>query len=281
MTTVRQILRCTRRLSQIQESGVKLLNRSARCASTQARQKIIEDENGKKIFPSPYGEFTPTEISTQEFIWKNIDKFADKTALVCSITGRKYTYSESRDAANYVARSLLNMGLKKGDVVALVAPNYPESILSFLGTLEADLVVTTVNPFYTVDEIRRQLKDSGSKAVITVAEIARSTLEAAKDALPPASPVIVIDDGTGPIPEGTIPFKDLIERGKTLPPVKQSQMSANDVAVLPYSSGTTGLPKGVMLTHRNLVSNMEMVEHTAKDTMWKPTSGSVIALMNR
>ena len=268
MTSVRQILRCTQRVIQLQESGVKLLNRSARCASTQARHKIIEDENGKKIFPSPYGDVTPSEMHIQEFIWKNIDKHANKTALVCAVTGRKYTFSETRDAANYVGRSLLNMGLKKRDVVALVAPNYPETIISFLGTVDADLIVTTVNPFYTADEIKRQLKDSGAKAVITVAEIARTTLEAATGALPPGSPFIVIEDGTGPIPEGTIPFKDLIERGKSLPVLKQSDMSIHDMAVLPYSSGTTGLPKGVMLTHRNIVSNMEMVERTAKGKMW-------------
>lgn len=68
------------------------------------------------------------------------------------MTGRKYTYSQARDAANYIARSLLDMGLKKGDVVALIAPNYPETILSFLGISEADMVVTTVNPFYTAGE---------------------------------------------------------------------------------------------------------------------------------
>lgn len=84
MTSVRQILRCTQRLVQLQESGAKLLNRSVRCASTQARHKIIEDENGKKIFPSPYGDVTPCEMHIQEFIWKNIDKYANKTALVIS-----------------------------------------------------------------------------------------------------------------------------------------------------------------------------------------------------
>lgn len=68
------------------------------------------------------------------------------------MTGKKYTYSEARDAANYIARSLINMGLRKGDTVALVAPNYPDTILAFLGILEADLVVTTVNPFYTTGE---------------------------------------------------------------------------------------------------------------------------------
>lgn len=75
---------------------------------------------------------------------------------VCSVTGRTYTFSEARDAANYVARSLLNKGLRKGDVVALIAPNYPETILSFLGILEADLVVTTVNPYYTPGELTLQ-----------------------------------------------------------------------------------------------------------------------------
>lgn len=60
---------------------------------------------------------------------------------------------------------------------------------------------------FRTDEIKRQLKDSGAKAVITVAEIARTTLEAATGALPPGSPFIVIEDGSGPIPEGTIPFK--------------------------------------------------------------------------
>lgn len=68
------------------------------------------------------------------------------------MTGKKYTYSEARDATNYIARSLINMGLRKGDVVALITPNYPEAILGAIGILEAGLIITTVNPAYTSSE---------------------------------------------------------------------------------------------------------------------------------
>lgn len=269
MTAVRQIVRYARRLGQITESGAKVLNRSTRCASTQPQRKIIEDENGKKIFPSPYGEITPCQSFIHDYVWKDVERHANYTALVCAVTGREYTYSEARDAANYIARSLLSMGLRKGDVVALVAPNYPESILAFLGIVEADLIITTVNPYYTAEEISRQLKDSRAKAMITVAEIADVALEAAKDSLAPGAHIVVIEDGTGPIPQGTLPFKDLVARGKTLPPLKYTQRSIEDTAILPYSSGTTGLPKGVMLTHKNLVSNMEMLRVAGGEMVWR------------
>lgn len=271
MTTVRQILRYARRLGNLPE-GSKILNRSARCASTQAQQKIIENENGKRVFVSPYGEYSFPDMFTHDYVWRNLHEYANRTALVCSVTGRKYTYSQARDAANYIARSLLNLGLRKGDVVALISPNYPETILALLGSLEADLIVTTVNPFYTPEEIAGQLKNSGTKAIITVTEIAKNVAAAAKSSLAPGVPFMVIDDGTGPLPEGVIPFLDLIARGKSLPPLKSSHDNVNDVAILPYSSGTTGLPKGVMLTHKNLVSNMEMTEQTVSGRMWSFSS---------
>ncbi|XP_043523649.1 4-coumarate--CoA ligase 1-like [Frieseomelitta varia] len=272
MTSIRQILRYARKLGQISENGMKVANRSVRYASTQAQQKIVEDENGKKIFPSPYGEFTPTEMLTHEFIWKNIEIYADKIALECAVTGRKYTYSEARDATNYIARSLINMGLRKSDVVALITPNYPEAILSAIGILEADLIATTVNPNYTSNEIKRQLQSADAKAVITVVEIAQIVLEATRDTPASGAPFVVIEDGSGPIPEGTVPFKDLITRGKTLPSITRYHSSPEDVAILPFSSGTTGMPKGVMLTHNNLVANMQMVDYTCKNLLWKTTT---------
>ncbi|XP_053982458.1 uncharacterized protein LOC128878350 [Hylaeus volcanicus] len=271
MTTIKQILRYARRLGQVSESGSRVLNRAVRCASTQPQHKIIEGENGKKIFATPY-EFTYPEMCVHDYVWRKMNNYANKPALVCAVTGRRYTYSEARDAANYIARSLQNSNLKKGDVVALITPNYPEAILAFLGILEADITITTINPAYTPAEIRSQLKSSGAKVAITVAEIAQNVVQASAGLFGPGSPIMVIEDGTGPIPEGTVPFKDLITRGKTLPPLKNSQASVDDVAVLPYSSGTTGMPKGVMLTHRNLVSNMEMVDVTTRETMFLTTT---------
>ena len=156
--------------------------------------------------------------------------------------------------------------------MALISPNYPEAILGTIGILEADLIVTTMNPTYTSDEIKRQLQVANVKAIITVAEIAPIVLQASRDILASGGHLVVIEDGSGPIPDGTVPFKDLIARGKTLPPITSYRMSPDDVAILPFSSGTTGLPKGVMLTHNNLVSNMQMVEQTCEDKLWRPTT---------
>lgn len=272
MTSVKQFVRFARRLGQISESGTKVVNRFVRYASTQAQHKFIEDENGKKIFPSPFGDFTPSDTLVHEYIWKNVETFPNRIALECGITGTKYTYAKARDASNYIARSLRNMGLKKGDLVALVAPNYPETILAAVGVLEADLILTTMNPTYTIEEMKKQIKDCEANAIITVAEIAHIVLEARKNTSASSGPFVVIEDGTRSIPEGSVPFKDLITRGKTLPPITHYQMSSNDLAILPYSSGTTGMPKGVMLTHKNLVSNMEMVEYTTKERLWRHTT---------
>lgn len=75
---------------------------------------------------------------------------ADNDFQECGITGRKYTYGEARDATNYVGRSLRNLKFTEGDIIALIAPNLPEWVLAFLGILEAGLVVTTMNPYYTL-----------------------------------------------------------------------------------------------------------------------------------
>lgn len=242
-----------------------------RCASTGTQTRLVEGRNGEKIIRSQYDAPEYSNALIHEHVWRDFHDFRDMIALECAVSGRKYTYSQARDAANYVARSLTNMGLKKGDVLALIAPNYPETVMGFLGGLEAGVVITTVNPFYTVHEIGRQLKSSGANAVITSAEVADTVLEAVRSCLPPTTPFIVIEDGVKPIPNGTIPFKDLITRGKSLPNVKLTNLSNEELAVLPYSSGTTGLPKGVMLTHKNLVANMCMLDVTIPELFLRST----------
>lgn len=83
---MRQFVRYARRLGQISESGTKVVNRFVKYASTQAQHKFIEDENGKKIFPSPYGDFTPSDTLVHEHIWKNVEMFPNHIALVIYVT---------------------------------------------------------------------------------------------------------------------------------------------------------------------------------------------------
>ncbi|XP_074115744.1 putative 4-coumarate--CoA ligase 1 [Cotesia typhae] len=254
-------VRGIQRVGLILKNGSKVTNSTARkYASTVTKCKMIEGNNGEQIFSSCYEDVEIPSLTIPEYLWQKLEKWPKRIAVECGITGRKYTYAEARDSANYIARSLINMGLKNGDVVALILPNLPESPISFLGILEAGLVCTTVNPLYTVDEISRQLQSSGAKAIITSTEIASNVMIAAKASLPPNSPFIVVEDTDRVLPTGSIPFKDLTTKGKTLPQVQVKSRNPHDLAVLPYSSGTTGLPKGVMLSHHNLISNIIMTD---------------------
>ena len=142
-----------------------------------------------------------------------------------------------------------------------------------------------------LDEIAKQVSTSGAKAVITNAEIAHIVAKATKSILPPNAPFIVIDDGTEAMPSDAINFnvsfrkhiniiffskpsknnnflQELIEKGKSLSQISSPSRSPDDIAVLPYSSGTTGLPKGVMLSHTNLVANMIMLEKSTEDEIF-------------
>ncbi|XP_014486259.1 PREDICTED: probable 4-coumarate--CoA ligase 3 [Dinoponera quadriceps] len=255
------------------DAGIRALNPTLRRASTLAQSKVVEGPNGERIIQSPYGDISPfSEMLIHEYVWNKAEDYPNKVALECGVSGKKYTFAQAKDASYYIGRSLHNIGLKKGDVVALVTPNLPDAVLSFLGILSGGFICTTMNPQYIADEISRQLQKSGVKAIITSTAIASTVRTAANTCLPPQTPFIVIDDQVGSMPEGSIPFNDLITRGKSLPNIKSDALM-DDVAILPFSSGTTGLPKGVMLTHRNLVSNMDMVEEALrKDNLFHPTT---------
>ncbi|KAL0119142.1 hypothetical protein PUN28_009623 [Cardiocondyla obscurior] len=246
------------KLSRV-DIGIRTLNFISKRASTSSQTRITTGAKNEKIILPVAGEASYPELLIHEFVWKNTESYPNHTALECGINGKKYTFAQAKDATSYIGRSLRNMGLKSGDVIALIAPNCPDSVLGFLGSTSAGLVVTTINPVCIAEEMSRQMSKTNVKAVITSTVIASTVLSATKACLPRETPVIVIDDQTGPIPDGLIPFNDLITRGKSLPPVKTDR-TFDDLAVLPFSSGTTGLAKGVMLTHRNLVSNIGMVE---------------------
>ncbi|XP_069685514.1 uncharacterized protein [Periplaneta americana] len=231
------------------ELALKIRNGS-RCFSTQ----------GQNVITSPYPNVTIPNITLVDLVWDMVDKFPDYPALVCGITGRGYTYAESRVIARRFAASLHKAGFRSGDVLALALYNCPEFHLVLLGAIEAGMIVTTINPEYTPEEMRRQLLDSGAKCIVTTPESYPSVSKAVIETEPAVKskiPIIVTPGLTNTgLPQGAIDFREMTHKDidtSNLSSVKEA--NPDDIAVMPYSSGTTGLPKGVKLSHRNLITN--------------------------
>jgi len=154
---------------------------------------------------------------------------------------------------------LQRLALKKGDVIGLLMPNIPEYVFAIHGALEAGLVVTFVNPLYTTGEILRQFENAGVKCCVTIPQLAPIT-----DAIGPklkGYKATIVVGGETDQPKKVFGFKDIVTAAK--PNVLLPEVDPREVALLPYSSGTTGMPKGVMLTHRNCVANLEQCVHPA------------------
>lgn len=102
------------------------------------------------VWKSRYGEIMPQNTTVDQYVWRNLDKWHNKIAIVCGITGRSYSYGKLRDHCAALAYRLRNdFNLKSGDVVAISMPNVPEYAMAVLGVLEAGLTVTTINPAYS------------------------------------------------------------------------------------------------------------------------------------
>jgi 4-coumarate--CoA ligase len=177
---------------------------------------------------------------------ENTRQLAGKVAFIDAVTGRTTTYLEFEDAVRRQAGGWLERGLAKGEVVAVMAPNCPEYGVTFHGVALAGGVLTTVNPTYTAGEVHHQLVDSGATRLVTVPMFLETATTAIEGSA--VKEVYVIGDADGYESIGALAGTPLAD---------QVPVEVDDVVVLPYSSGTTGLAKGVMLTHRNLVSNIE------------------------
>ncbi len=162
---------------------------------------------------------------------------------------RTVTYGELVEQVLRVAGALAARGVGPGDVVALHAPNSAAFVALFHGILRAGATVTSVNSLYTADDIERQLTDSHAMFVVTVSMLSAPMLAAAH-AVGLTDDRVVVADGA----DGFASFADLLAEARPAPDLAIDP--ATHLAVLPYSSGTTGLGKGVMLTHRNLVANV-------------------------
>jgi acyl-CoA synthetase (AMP-forming)/AMP-acid ligase II len=196
------------------------------------------------IIPSYWPSQAPyEEFPLPDLLRTSAERFADKPALI-GADGTERTYSQLWSYARRVARLLQDNGIEKGDKVAIFSPNHVDYGAVFSGSLLAGATVTTLNPLYRAREIEHQLDDAEAVALFVYTPMA-GPVEEARANLPRLRHVFPIDD----LPEllGGVPEEP---RPVQIDP-------REDVAVLPYSSGTTGLPKGVMLTHYNLTSNVQ------------------------
>jgi acyl-CoA synthetase (AMP-forming)/AMP-acid ligase II len=199
------------------------------------------------LWKSPYADANIPDAPLTSVVLERATALGDKPALVCGVTGRRITYAELSEGVRRVARGLADRGFGPGDVLGLYSPNLPEYALAVFGVASLGGTVTPANPLYTVDELAQQLEDAGAKVLIT----APPFLEKARAAASRTGVKEVLVFGEA---DGALPFASLL-RSNGEPPAVEI-VPREDVAVLPYSSGTTGRSKGVMLTHYNLVSNI-------------------------
>jgi acyl-CoA synthetase (AMP-forming)/AMP-acid ligase II len=199
------------------------------------------------IFRSPYPNVSIPEMSVPEFVLRGASTRGDKPALVDGASGQTITYAQLAESVRRMAASLSARGFGKGDVFAIFSPNVPEYAVALYAASSLGAASTTINPLYTADEVAHQLKDAGAKYLLTVPALIDKAEEAARKA--GVEEIFVIGEA-----EGATPFASLLESDDSLPEVRIN--AREDVFALPYSSGTTGLPKGVMLTHYNLVANL-------------------------
>lgn len=204
------------------------------------------------IIKSPYQNVVIPELALTSFVLQRAGELGDKAALIDGPTGRTITYSQLVDSIRRVAANLSDRGFKQREVFGILSPNIPEYAIMFHAVATLGGIVTPINPLYTDHEISHQLKDSRARFLVTVP----ACLEKAKEAAAEAGIEEVFVFGET---EGATPFASLLtENNQPLPDVAIDPLE--DLVVLPYSSGTTGLPKGVMLTHYNLVSNLKQME---------------------
>ena len=224
---------------------------------------MSENPYAKKPWLKNYDDGVPAEIDYPEI---NLSKFLDDSAK--DFGGRtaiwfmknRISYKKFKNIADSLATALVNLGVKKGDVVAIMIPNFPQFLFSYYGILKAGAIITACSVLHTEHELAYQLNDTGAEIIIAH-DSQLEKIRNIKDRTRLRHIIItnVMDytpmaNRNPPKITGAIQFLDLINETKANPPQFQTN-AKEDVALLQYTGGTTGLPKGAMLTHYNLVSN--------------------------
>jgi len=199
------------------------------------------------IFRGPNPDVNIPEVSLTDFIFSSTSQSGNKTALIDGPTGHSMTYAEFEDSVRRVAAGLTQRGFKKGDVFGIFSPNCLEYATTFHAVAMLGGISTTVNPLYTAEEAAFQLRNAGARFLVSSPLFIKTAAAAGQAA--GIEELFVFGEA-----EGATPFASLLESDGVVPRVEIDPQ--NDLVALPYSSGTTGVAKGVMLSHYNLVANM-------------------------
>ncbi|OCW96099.1 long-chain-fatty-acid--CoA ligase FadD [Alishewanella sp. HH-ZS] len=234
-----------------------------------------------RVWLKRYPSGVPAEINADHYsslldiFEQSIAKFADKVAFVNM--GKSITYRElDRQSQAFAAYLQHELGLKKGDAVAIMMPNLLQYPVALMGVLRAGCSVVNVNPLYTPRELQHQLTDSKARAIVIVENFAHTLMAVEKNIQVEHVILTKMGDMLGAV-KGTlvnlvvkhlkklipayqlqkfVPFKQVLQRGAALS-WQKPVMTGADIAFLQYTGGTTGVSKGAMLTHRNMVANLE------------------------
>jgi 4-coumarate--CoA ligase len=202
----------------------------------------------------------PNHMPLHEYCFAKAAEVPDAPCLIAAATGRTYTFAETKLLCQKAAAALHGLGVGHGDRIMVLLQNSVEFAVAFFGASILGAVSTAANPFCTAQEIHKQFVASGAKLIVTQSayvdklrheSFPRIGTSGGSEALT----VITIDEEEAHAPDGCVPFWELMASAdeSSVPDVT---ISPDDAVALPYSSGTTGLPKGVVLTHRSLVSSV-------------------------
>jgi acyl-CoA synthetase (AMP-forming)/AMP-acid ligase II len=220
-------------------------------------------------FFSPFPPIEVPDVSVYDYLFGDMaDGTADRIALVDAAAGIKLSFSELKACIDAFAGAIAERGIGVGDVVGVLAPNGWAFAVAFHGILYAGATATPISTLFTVNEIAKQLRDSNARLLITVSKLLSQAEEAVVAVGLSVAEVGVLDgeDVGNPKGNGRSHFAKLVAPGGDHPRYtpKVGFDPATHVAALPYSSGTTGAPKGVMLTHRNLVANVAQLQQMSR-----------------
>lgn len=194
-------------------------------------------------------------------LFKESASFKNHVALESAETKKVYTYTQlERNIVAFATSLLKKMGVKQGEVVAVMLPNSTEFPVAAFGTIHAGCIVTTVNPLYKEFEITHQLTITEPKVIVTLPECYDNVKKGMRNAKNTAK-IILIDDPSAAVPDDVVRYSEIVEKGELdFGLLDKIDKKHDDVVCIPFSSGTTGLPKGVEITYGNLLAAIEMME---------------------